>query len=215
MPFRLRQLCFLKLNCKRTEHYWALQVFYEMENMNVFICLLRGINVSGKNIIKMNALRSSFEKLGAQNIQTYIQSGNVVFQHPETETADLEKRITDQVLSDFGLVVPVMVLNKEQLQKIVSKNMFATEAIKEISSLYVTFLSGKPLADGLKSVASFKAEHEQISFSDEAVYLYCPKGYGKTKLNNNLLENKLKVQATTRNWKTTLKLLEMASQYYS
>lgn len=176
-----------------------------------YVCLLRGINVSGKNIIKMDALKNLFQNMGAQNITTYIQSGNVVFEYPEINSSIIEEQIADQIFSDFGLEVPVMVLTQQKLKQIVDENPFAQDKTKEISFLHVTFLSDKPNAGNKEIILKNKAEAEDISLTDEAVYLYCPKGYGHTKLNNNFIENKLKVQATTRNWKTTLKLLEIAS----
>ena len=176
-----------------------------------YICLLRGINVSGKNSIKMDALIQTFENLGAQNVSTYIQSGNVVFEHSETKSRMLAQKISDQIYSDFGFEIPVLVLTTKKLQQVIDNNPFPKENTKEISALYVTFLSDKPESKNEMAILNHKTEAEEIVFTEVAVYLYCPKGYGRTKLNNNFLENKLKVQATTRNWKTTLKLLEMAA----
>ena len=174
-----------------------------------YISLLRGINVSGKNSIKMDALKKVFETLKSKNVSTYIQSGNVVFEHNETDLKALEKKIAARILSDFGLEVPVLVLTGQKLKQVVDDNPFANDKPKDISFLHVTFLSERPADNKTESIQDSKTEFEEIAFGDNAIYLYCPNGYGRTKLNNNFLENKLKVQATTRNWKTTLKLLEM------
>lgn len=160
----------------------------------------------------MEVLKNLFQNMGAQNITTYIQSGNVVFKYPETNLSIIEKQIADQIFSDFGLKVPVMVLTQQKLIQIIDENPFAQDKTKEISFLHVTFLSDKPNAGNKEIILKNKAEAEEIAFSNDAVYLYCPNGYGRTKLNNNFIENKLKVQATTRNLKTTLKLLEMISE---
>lgn len=181
--------------------------------MNIFICLLRGINVGGKNSIKMDALKSVFEKIGCQNVNTFIQSGNIVFIHQQRDSKILVEKIAGQILSDLGLKIPLMVLTLQKFKQIVLNNPLANDGEKEISFLHVSFLSGTSDNKNKETVINGKAELEEIAIANEAVYLYCPNGYGRTKLNNNFLENKLKVQATTRNWKTTLKLLEIASSY--
>jgi len=176
-----------------------------------YISLLRGINVSGKNIIKMDVLKSLFENIGAQNVKTYIQSGNVVFEHLEADSKILAKKIAGQIYFDFGMEIPVLVLSKQKLEQVVTNNPFTKDKTKDPTFFHVTFLDDKPIAGDKETILANKSAVEEIVFSDEAVYLYCPEGYGRTKLNNNFLENKLKVQATTRNWKTTITLLEMAA----
>lgn len=176
-----------------------------------YISLLRGVNVSGKNIIKMNVLKSLFENMGAQNVKTYIQSGNVVFEHLEADSEILVKKIADRIYADFGMEIPVLVLSKQKLEQVVSNNPFTKDKTKDPTYFHVTFLADKPIAGDKETILMNKSAVEEIVFSDEAVYLYCPEGYGRTRLNNNFLENKLKVQATTRNWKTTITLLEMAA----
>ena len=179
--------------------------------MKTYICILRGINVSGKNIIKMDALKQMFESLGATNVKTYIQSGNVVFQYKDENPAALETLIISRILADFGFDVPVQVLSFEELKHIVENNPFLKDSTKDEAFLHLTFLAAPPQEIDQEVLFSKKTGNEEIVITDAAVYLYCPHGYGRTKLNNNFLENKLKVQATTRNWKTTLKLLEMAA----
>jgi len=179
--------------------------------MKTYICLLRGINVSGKNIIKMDALKQMFESLGATNVKTYIQSGNVVFQYKDEKPVALETLITSRILADFGFDVPVQVLSSEKLKRIVENNPFLKDSSKDEAFLHLTFLSEPPQKIDQEILFSKKTGNEEIVITDAVAYLYCPHGYGGTKLNNNFLENKLKVQATTRNWKTTLKLLEMAA----
>ena len=179
--------------------------------MKIFICILRGINVSGKNIIKMDALKQMFETLGAQKVNTYVQSGNVIFQYPDKNMENLETLIANRITTDFGYDVPVLVLSIDKLNRIIENNPFAEDPSKDIAFLHVTFLASVPKEFDNETVFSKRMGDEEMKITDEAVYLYCPHGYGRTKLNNNFLENKLKVQATTRNWKTTLKLLEMAA----
>lgn len=179
--------------------------------MSTYISILRGINVSGQKLIKMNRLREMYDRLGFQNSATYVQSGNVVFNAPGNNPKDLEQKISDQLHKDFGFDVPVIVLTVEQLEKIINNNPFVNDRDKDPAHFYVTFLSSEPDTMDSESIER-KKQTEEICFTNRAVYLYCPAGYGKTKLNNNFLESKLKVTATTRNWKSTNKLHEMAIQ---
>jgi uncharacterized protein (DUF1697 family) len=150
--------------------------------------------------------------LGFIKLSTYIQSGNVIFQFKEHKPMVLATTIHKKIEADFGLDVPVLVLELERLKKIISENPFPKDASKTPSFLHVTFLAESPKTDAINLFEEKKAANEEIAVSNEAVYLYCPHGYGKTKLNNNFIENQLKVTATTRNWKTTLKLLELATE---
>jgi uncharacterized protein (DUF1697 family) len=180
--------------------------------MTTYISILRGINVSGQKLIKMDALKKTFENLKLENVRTYIQSGNVIFSGNETNEKELEEKIGKQIETDFGYHVPVIVLTAEKLKQLIEQNPFAKDTEKEIGFLHVTFLAGKPQQDDIKSIEDKKQKGEEIQISDKAVYLYCPHGYGKTKLTNSFIEGKLKVKATTRNWKTTNELLSMATK---
>lgn len=178
--------------------------------MNIYISLLRGINVAGKAQIKMTALRAMYEALGFDNVTTYIQSGNVIFGSTETNTSILGKQISAKIEADFGHRVPVTVLTPGELAHIAKQNPFPADPSVNLASVYVTFLAQKPAPFDPSVILDKKKEQEQIVFTDQAVYFYSPTGYGTTKLDNNFLEKKLKVTATTRNWKTTLELIRLA-----
>ena len=180
--------------------------------MKTFVAILRGINVSGKNKIKMDALKSSFLSLGFEQVQTYIQSGNVVFCYKQARAGNLAELINKQIHKDFGFDVPVLVLSAAQLGNIVSNNPFAGDENREVQFMHVTFLKENSTNVNEEKITSHVKAGEEFVISNGAIYLYCPHGYGKTKLNNNFFESQLKVSATTRNWKTTLKLLEMANE---
>jgi uncharacterized protein (DUF1697 family) len=178
--------------------------------MNTYISILRGINVSGHRMIKMKALQEMYERLGFQKVRTYIQSGNVVFENKSSETGALEKMISGEILGSFGFEVPVIVLEKEELVNISMHNAFIRDRNEDISRLHVTVLSRAPenhLVDNIGKEAFLPDEFHIIG---KVVYLFCPNGYGNTKLSNTFFENKLKVQATTRNWKTVLELVKMS-----
>lgn len=178
--------------------------------MTTYISMLRGINVSGQRLIKMDALRKMYEYLGLQNITTYLQSGNVVFTGDDIDVDELEQRISRQIEKDFRFEVPVIVLTMSMLKQVIDNNPLQNNQNIDTAFLYVTFLNSLPHHSDHKLIEAKKQNGEEISLSDNAVYLYCPNGYGRTKLTNNFLESRLKVGATTRNWKTTTELFKIA-----
>ena len=178
--------------------------------MTTYISILRGINVSGQKIIKMDALQKMYENLGFQSVKTYIQSGNVIFKSKDSKIDGVVQTISRQIKKDFGFDVPVIVLTIDKLKKIIKNSPFSKDLRKDASFLHVTFLSSKPKSFEREVIETKRSNKEEISFSDDAVYLYCPDGYGISKLSNSFLETKLKVGATTRNWKTTNELLKIA-----
>jgi uncharacterized protein (DUF1697 family) len=175
--------------------------------MNRYIAILRGINVSGKNIIKMDALRTVFRNLEFEDVKTYVQSGNILFKSDESDTGLLGNKISGQINLEFGLNVPAIVMTSFELEKIARENPLADDPLNSKEFLHVTFLASVPLKCDFSAIEDKKVPGEKIVFSDRAVYLYCPNGYGRTKLTNTFLESKLKVKATTRNWKTVNELL--------
>jgi len=178
--------------------------------MSIYISILRGINVSGHNLIKMDDLRKSYKSLGFDNIMTYVQSGNIVFTTDETEPGTLAQTIHERIGKDFGFDVPVLVLPVEKLERIIGANPFLRDQKIDKACLHVTFLAEKPGKYDLTAIDSKRRKDEEIFIADDAVYLYCPDGYGSTKLSNNFLESKLNVAATTRNWKTVNEILRLA-----
>jgi uncharacterized protein (DUF1697 family) len=179
--------------------------------MQTYISILRGINVSGHKMIKMEVLRKLYEELKFKNVKTYIQSGNVIFQTNKANTKDLEKKIAKKIKEVFSFEVPVLVKELDELIKVLKNNPFANKRKEDVKALYVTFLSEEPEKINIDKINGQYAPDEFI-LSGKVVYLFCPKGYGNTKLNNTFFENKLKVVATTRNWNTVNELVRMGSQ---
>lgn len=179
--------------------------------MEIYISILRGINVSGQKSIKMADLKAMYEKLGFSNVKTYVQSGNVIFQSKEEKTEILELKINGQIKAEFGFEVPVIVMNINQLKTIIESNPLKNVPEKEEKFLHITFLSSVPEIINEESIFSKRAGEEEIVISSNAVYLYCPHGYGTSKLTNSYFEKKLNVTATTRNWKTANELLKLAN----
>ncbi len=177
-----------------------------------YIAMLRGINVGGHKTIKMEDLRALCSGVGFRNVETYVQSGNVVFQTPIENPAILSKRIGETVLQSFGFDVPVIVRTSKEMRNVIANNPFLKEKDIDSSKLHVTFLSETPQKGSLKKLEALSTSPDRFYPSLHEVYLYCPGGYGRTKLSNSAIEKALSVRATTRNWKTTNTLFEMVSE---
>jgi len=181
--------------------------------METIISILRGINVSGHRQIKMPDLKALYEKLGYTDIVTYIQSGNVIFKtNKKTSDIALAKAIEQAIEKKYGFDVPVITRSITEIEKLIVANPFLKQKGVDAEKLHVTFLSDKPDAANAKTILAFDYSPDKFIVSGKEVYVYCPNGYGNTKLSNTFFENKLKVKATTRNWKTVNKLLELSGE---
>jgi uncharacterized protein (DUF1697 family) len=174
--------------------------------MLTYIALLRAVNVSGKNLLNMKALKTALAENGFINPDTYIQSGNIVFQHSANSIKKLETQLKNCLKNEFNLEVEVQLFSAKEFTLILEKNPFLPEV--NLEDLYLTFLFKKPSAEEISNLPT--SGNDRWKIQDQVVYLHCPDGYGKTKLSNNLFESKLKTAATTRNGRTCLKLVEMA-----
>ena len=180
--------------------------------MPSYVAMLRGINVSGSKMIKMEALRVSFEALGFSNVRTYVQSGNVVFTAKDRTAAALGAKIAARIKRDYGFDVPTMVLAADTLARVVDDNPFVRKKGVDLTKLHVTFLAEAPFAEGLEKMEAVSSGRDQFQCLGTSIYLVCPDGYGRTKLNNNAFERALRIGATTRNWKTVTTLAAMAAE---
>jgi uncharacterized protein (DUF1697 family) len=157
----------------------------------------------------MADLRKLLEQLKFRNAATYIQSGNVVFQSEESDSKKLEAQLEKGLEQKFGFEVPVIVIEFNQYKKTAESNPYLKEN-PAIEKLYITHFKGTPTKEGIQKLSEFNIGKDQYELENHTVYLLYDEKVSVSKLSNNLLENKLKVVATTRNWKTTLKLIEMA-----
>lgn len=178
--------------------------------MTTYISILRGINVSGHHIIKMEALRQLYTDIGFVNIETYIQSGNVVFQFKKTEANLLESKIKKAITNKLKFDVPILVKELSEFKQIVENNPFILNKAIDLAHLHITFLSAKPTQDNFAALIAGNYLPDELKLIEKAIYLHCPKGYGNSKLTNSFLEKKLGVIATTRNWKTANQLIHIA-----
>jgi uncharacterized protein (DUF1697 family) len=181
--------------------------------MNTFISMLRGVNVSEQNKIRMAELADLYHSLSLVNVETYVQSGNVVFEATEQEASKLAELIETQIEGTFGYTVSVFMRDVANFQRIIHNNPFLNKRAKDPARLYVTFLYSSPSESKLSNMASLDAGADEFIVGEQAIYLFCPNGYGRTKLSNNLFERKLGLPATTRNWKTVTTLYSMAAAH--
>jgi uncharacterized protein (DUF1697 family) len=188
--------------------------------MQTYVSILRGINVSGQKKILMSDLKDLYANLNYKNIQTYIQSGNVVFSYENTEKLDKEalkllisKQIGDEITQKYNFHVSVIIRTAEEIANCLTKNPFLTDSNILLDKLHVSFLSEIPKKLYVDTLQELNFEADSYKIIDKEVYLYCPNGYGNTKLSNNFFENKLKVIATTRNWKTINELLKISKNH--
>jgi uncharacterized protein (DUF1697 family) len=175
----------------------------------MYAALLRGVNLGAHNRIRMPELRALVEELGCTDVSTYVQSGNVVFRSGRG-AAPLAKAIGHGIRSELGLGVTVVIRNGRQLERLVAGSPFGRPKGKE-HTLYVTFLAGKPDRERVRRLGEESFDPERFELVGEDVYLLFPNGYGRSKLNNALLERRLGVAATTRNWRTVTALAELTA----
>lgn len=178
--------------------------------MKTYIALLRGINVGGHKKVPMAELRDLLTKSGLQNVQTYIQSGNVIFQSSEN-ASELETKIQKLIVNHFGFDVSVIVKTNNELQTIFDASPFSNEK-KEKS--YFIILSKIPESNLVEEVAKLPYENEEVIIKNDCLYFYCSTGYRKTKFNMSSYERKLKVIGTARNYNTMVKLLSLSSELH-
>ncbi|KAA9354645.1 DUF1697 domain-containing protein [Larkinella humicola] len=177
--------------------------------MKTALAILRGINVSGQKRVPMNELKHLVEELNCQQVKTYVQSGNVVFTHSAADEEQLRKQIEKKIVETFGFQVPVLIRSLNELTGIVAHNPFLQEDHTDLDKLHVTFLADVPDTLNRDKLKELAVGTDRFFLSGKELYVYCPGGYGNTKLSNTFFENKLKVTATTRNWKTVNELLKM------
>jgi uncharacterized protein (DUF1697 family) len=171
------------------------------------IALLRGINVSGRRAVHMTDLKKSFKEVGFENVSTYGQSGNVIFDCRHTEVAQLVRRIEEKLGDAFGFSTNVIIRTQQELKRAVEHNPLFHERNVASDKLHVTFLLDAPDPSEASNLDIRQDDGEKFAIVGKEVYLYCPNGYARTKLNNAAFEKKLNTLATTRNWKTTNKLV--------
>jgi len=178
-----------------------------------YISILRGINVSGQKKILMSDLKALYIDLGYENVVTYIQSGNVIFDSKEKKKFKLKNQIESSIKDKYKFHVPVEIRTKLEMSKIIKNCPFGSiDIIENTTKVLLTFLSAVPSKNNINEIQNYVKLPEKLVVTGKEAYLHCPNGYGKSKLSNNFLEKKLGVSATTRNWKSVLKLYELSTE---
>jgi uncharacterized protein (DUF1697 family) len=178
--------------------------------MTTYVALLRGINVGGRTKVGMDDLRRVFLALGYAGVKTYVQSGNVLFRSPVEEPPPSAAAIEQRIARDLGVTTTVLLRNGDDLAHVIANNPFLGR-VPDPTKLHVTFLAEPPDPERAARLETPSGEPDAFSLAGREVYLHCPNGYGRTKLNNAFLERRLGVAATTRNWNTVTTLRDLAS----
>jgi uncharacterized protein (DUF1697 family) len=180
--------------------------------MAVIISLLRGINVGGNHMIKMEALRTLYGSLGLRNPQTYVQSGNVIFKTHKRDLIALRKDIENAIERSFGFRPDVVLRTLSELKEAMAGNPFAARNGIEPSRLLVTFLTGELGKEARNRLSQIQTDPEEMHLGRQEVYIYYPNGMARPKLSWAAVERSLKISGTARNWNSVRKLVEIAER---
>lgn len=175
--------------------------------MKTYVALLRGINVGGHKKVPMSTLRELLTEIGFHNVQTYIQSGNVVLQSSEENTKAIEAKIHKVIESHFQFEVPVLVKTKDELELIFNTCPF--EEDKKVKSYFI-LLQDTPSKELIEEASKKEYKTEEFKITNSCIYFYNEAGYGKSKFNANYFERMLETAATARNYNTMVKLLSLS-----
>jgi len=174
--------------------------------VTTYAALLRGVNVGARNPVPMASLRASVEALGFDQVSTYLQSGNVVFRAASQPESRPATTLATAIRRTFGLDITVLVRTREQLGRVQGANPFLARR-RDPATLHVTFLASRPSAAVTRSLPT-RSGPDELEVHGREVYLWCPNGYGRTKLTNTWIEQRLSTRATTRNWRTVVAVTE-------
>jgi len=180
--------------------------------MKTYIALIRGINVGGKSILPMKKLVALLENLGLQNVKTYLQSGNAVFQSKDKNALRLSRKISAEIKKSRGFEPQVLLLDLAEMEKAAKSNPFP-EAESESKTLHLNFLASVPSDPDLKTLDSLKSKSERFILKSNVFYVHAPDGVGRSKLAAKA-ERLLGVPMTGRNWRTVCEIIAIAKEYY-
>ena len=176
--------------------------------MTAYLALLRSINLGRHNKISMPDLRSLFESLGCSQVATYIQSGNVVFTLETGADVAIGSELERLIDENLGVETVLLIRSKSEIEAVVAGNPFQAPDY-DVSNVHVTFLATAGESDLSSKTDASAYQPDRFVRSGREVYLYCPEGYGRTRLTNAFWERQLKTPATTRNWRTVTTLRDM------
>jgi uncharacterized protein (DUF1697 family) len=174
------------------------------------VAMLRGVNLAGYQKIKMEALKTLCTSLGLRDVQTYIQSGNIVFREDGEDPLKLARRLEERLEAEFGFRPAVIIRTASELRKVIAKNPFAGRAGIEPSKLLVVFMDRVPTRQARDQVLAMPCDPEELGINGLELYIYYPNGMARPKIPLVRLEKALQCASTGRNWNTVNKLLAMA-----
>lgn len=174
--------------------------------------LLRGVNLGARNKVAMPALRSMVEALGHEDVQTYIQSGNILFRSRSRSVPKITAALEAGIAEEFGFPVAVVVRTHRELQHVITNNPFAAGGA-DPSALHAVFLGSAPTKASVAALDPDRSPPDEFAVRHAEVYLHCPNGFGRSKLSLDYFERTLGGPATIRNWKTVTKLAELMSVF--
>jgi uncharacterized protein (DUF1697 family) len=169
--------------------------------------------MAGHNSIKMNDLLNLYMDLGFTDVETYIQSGNVIFCSDKNEQVQfISKRIEDSILERFNLNIPVMIRTVPEIKELSSSNIFLSGENFNPAKMAVIFLHEECKKSQIQKVADVNYPPDRFLVSGSEIFIYCPGGFGKTRLYTNFFEKKMGVIGTGRNWNTITTILNIAEK---
>jgi uncharacterized protein (DUF1697 family) len=174
--------------------------------MSTHVAFLRAVNVGGRNLVPMSELCDMFGSLGFTGVRSLLQTGNVIFDTDQKADETIEGMLEAKTAKRFGVTVDYIVRSAQELEKTITSNPLTTEAKKDPAHLLVLFLKGVPQAKNVRDLEAAIKGSERIQAKGKQLYAVYPDGIGRSKLTNALIEKKLGVRGTGRNWNTVLKL---------
>ena len=176
--------------------------------MKTYLALLKGVNVGGKKKISMGGLKNELENSGFQSVQTYLNSGNVLFKSDNNNKQLLAEAIEKQILASFELSTAVLILDTQDLENILSLCPWKDLSQMNTSHVFANFLFDNPESINNELIDKYRKDSEELFYFDNVIFMHCPMGMADSKLTTSLFEKATKVNNTARNWNTSTKLLE-------
>ena len=180
--------------------------------MTLALSLLRGINVGGRNKIRMADLRELYADLGMMQVRSLLQSGNVIFETALTDLTSVKLELEAGIRSAFGLDIQVLLRSSADFENIMARHPFSAEQLNEPRKAAVVFLSGAPDASAVEALRESNPGREVIQAAGRELYIFYTDGMARSKLDNKRIENRLGIIATARNWNTCLKLQRLLAE---
>ena len=177
--------------------------------IGVYVALMRGVNVGGKNRLPMKNLAAIFGDAGCADVVTYIQSGNVVFRATDACAARVPAAVARVVADRFAFRSPVVMRSAAELRTVARGNPYL-KAGADLDALHVLFLADRPTAARVAELDPHRSPPDEFQVRGREVYFRCPNGVGRSKLTVGYFDSKLATTSTLRNWRTVLKLVEMS-----